>query len=104
MERAPHASNPNKPRSNVMHCHVHPRPKNRPSTLQRRVALAALGLGVLAASAAFAEQPPAPCHPNPNAAADSATVANRGDVSLLPKPLKDRLVQLADRPHSYLPL
>jgi hypothetical protein len=70
----------------------------------RRVALSTLSLGVLAASAAFAEQPPAPCHPNPNAVADSATVANRGDVKLLPQPLKDRLVQLADRPHTYLPL
>jgi hypothetical protein len=86
-----------------MQCHGHLRAKSRPSTLQRRVAFS-LGLGVLAASSAFAEQPPAPCHPNPNAAADSATVANRGDVSLLPQPLKDRLVQLADRPHTYLPL
>ena len=59
---------------------------------------------VLASIGASAEQPPAPCHPNPNAAADDATVANRGDVVNLPQPLKDRLVQLADRPHSYLPL
>ena len=87
-----------------MHCHGHLRTTSRPSTQQRRVALAALGLGIFAASAAFAEQPPAPCHPNPSAAEDRETVANRGDVSHLPKPLKDRLVQLADRPHSYLPL
>ena len=59
---------------------------------------------VLASIGASAEQPPTPCHPNPNAAADDATVANRGDVVNLPQPLKDRLVQLADRPHSYLPL
>jgi hypothetical protein len=52
----------------------------------------------------FAEQPPAPCHPNPNAAADHATVAGRGDIVNLPRPLKDRLVQLAERPHSYLPI
>ena len=51
-----------------------------------------------------AEQPLPPCHPNPNAATDRATVANRGDVAKLPDPLKDRLVQLADRPHTYLPL
>src|SRR2546427_1259020 len=51
-----------------------------------------------------AEQPPAPCHANPNAAADSAAVANRGDVVKLPQPLKDRLIRLADRPHTYLPL
>jgi len=51
-----------------------------------------------------AEPPPAPCHANPNAAADSAAVASRGDVVNLPQPLKDRLVQLADRPHTYLPM
>jgi hypothetical protein len=32
------------------------------------------------------------------------TVASRGDVVNLPQPLKDRLVQQADRPHTYLPL
>jgi hypothetical protein len=53
---------------------------------------------------ARAEQPTAPCHANPNAAANSTEVANRGDVVNLPKSLKDRLVQLADRPHTYLPL
>jgi hypothetical protein len=53
---------------------------------------------------AFAEQPPAPCHPNPSAAADQRTVENRGDVVNLPGPLKDRLGQLANRPHSVLPL
>src|SRR6516165_5045123 len=60
---------------------------------------------LLGIHSARAEQPPSPpCHPNPNAAADDATVANRGDVVNLPQPLKDRLVQLADRPHTYLPL
>jgi hypothetical protein len=65
-------------------------------------ATAAIAIGIL--SDARAEQPPPPCHPNPNAAADRLTVANRGDIANLPDPLKDRLVQLADRPHSYLPL
>src|SRR5438876_410560 len=51
-----------------------------------------------------AEQPPAPCHPNATAAADQATVANRGDVASLPAPLRDRLVRMADRPHSQLPV
>jgi len=51
-----------------------------------------------------AEPPRAPCHANPNAAADSAAVASRGDVVNLPQPLKDRLIRLADRPHSYLPI
>jgi hypothetical protein len=53
---------------------------------------------------AYAEQPPAPCHPNPNAAADSLTVRTRGDIAELPGPLKDRLAQLADRPHTFLPM
>ena len=50
-----------------------------------------------------AEQPPAPCHPNPHPLADRQTVVNRGDVTNLPQPLKDRLVQMADRPHTQLP-
>jgi hypothetical protein len=52
---------------------------------------------------ARAEQPPAPCHPNQTAASDMATVANRGDISQLPDPLRQRLVRLAGRPHSQLP-
>ena len=39
-------------------------------------------------SNAYAEQPPPPCHPNPNAATDRLTVANRGDIVKLPDPLK----------------
>jgi len=53
---------------------------------------------------AFAEPPPSPCHPNPNAAADEAAIRARGDVSQLPMPLIDRLAQLANRPHSTLPI
>jgi hypothetical protein len=53
---------------------------------------------------AYAEQPPPPCHPNPNAAADRDAVASRGDVVRVPQALKDRLIRLADRPHTYLPL
>src|SRR6516164_1455389 len=60
---------------------------------------AVLGIGT-----ARAEQPPAPCHPNPNAAADEAAVRARGDVINLPGALQDRLAQLANRPHTYLPL
>jgi hypothetical protein len=62
----------------------------------------AIAVGVM--SDAGAEQPPPPCHPNPNAAADRLAVANRGDITKLPDPLVDRLVQMADRPHSFLPL
>jgi hypothetical protein len=53
---------------------------------------------------AAAEQPPPPCHPNATAAQDVATVLSRGDVTNVPDELKDRLAQLADRPHSILPL
>src|SRR5215471_8812315 len=59
---------------------------------------------VLAIDRARAEQPPSPCHPNPNAAADEAAVRGRGDIANLPGPLKDRLAQLANRPHTYLPI
>jgi hypothetical protein len=51
----------------------------------------------------FAEQPPAPCHPNVRATSDRTVAANRADIKNLPDPLKDRLVRLADRPHSQLP-
>ena len=50
------------------------------------------------------EQPPPPCHPNPTADADEAAVRGRGDIVNLPGELKDRLAQLANRPHTYLPL
>src|SRR2546425_7413704 len=52
---------------------------------------------------ARAQQPPAPCHPNRTADMDMDTVRDRGDVRHLPGPLRDRLVQLAGRPHSQLP-
>ncbi|SRR5712692_2590758 len=66
---------------------------------------AALLLPLMAtATMARAEQPPAPCHPNPDATADAAAVAARGDVAPLPAPLRDQLVRLAERPHSVLPV
>src|SRR5689334_17386569 len=65
---------------------------------------ATAGIAIGCLGNAYAEQPPAPCHPNPIAAADRDIVANRGDVANLPQPLKDRLIRLADRPHTYLPL
>ena len=58
----------------------------------------------LEAKFARAEDPPPPCHPNPSAASDEATLRARGDVSQLPMPLQDRLGQLANRPHSIVPL
>ena len=75
----------------------------------RRVALF-LGLAILSlAMITYAaelppDQPPPPCHPNPNAAQDMATLSARGDIVNLPQPLKDRLLRLAGRPHTYLPL
>jgi len=70
----------------------------------RVLACAAAGIAIGYLGNAYAEQPPSPCHPNPNAAADRGAVANREDVEKLPQALKDRLIQLADRPHTYLPL
>src|SRR6266436_7099638 len=65
---------------------------------------AALLLPLMATTMARAEQPPAPCHPNPDAVADAAAVGARGDVAPLPAPLRDQLVRLAERPHSFLPV
>jgi len=76
------------------------------------VSLLAMGLAILPALAedepasrqTHVEQPPPPCHPNPRPARDMETVANRDDIRKLPAPLKERIVQLAGRPHSVLPL
>ena len=77
-----------------------------PTTIDRRARrgwlAAALGAALLP-GILHAEQPPAPCHSNPQASQDAATVLARGDVASLPAPLRDRLAQLADRPHSQLP-
>jgi hypothetical protein len=63
-----------------------------------------LGLAVFAmAHPGAAQQPPPPCHANPSANQDMASVGNRGDIRNLPGPLQDRLVTLAGRPHSQLP-
>ncbi len=70
----------------------------------RALVCTAIGIALGSLTTAYAEQPPSPCHPNPNAAADRDTVANRGDIVKLPDPLKERLIRLADRPHTYLPL
>ena len=49
---------------------------------------AAVVVATLLQAAAYAEQPPAPCHPNKSANSDVATVKNRGDIKDLPAPLK----------------
>jgi hypothetical protein len=81
---------------------IRPRKRNRDRLLYG--ALAILAGALMWPSAGRAEQPPSPCHPNPQAAQDEATVRGRGDVSSLPGPLIDRLAQLANRPHSILPV
>ena len=81
----------------------------RYDTRQRRVTgfcsvLAVTVPTVLSAGLARAEQPPAPCHANPTADADEAALRARGDIVNLPGPLTDRLAQLANRPHTYVPM
>jgi hypothetical protein len=72
---------------------------------KRATYLLTLALVASFTTRSYAEQPPSPpCHPNPQADQDEATVRNRGDVSQLPAKLQDRLAQLANRPHSQLPL
>jgi hypothetical protein len=66
--------------------------------------IAMIGINGAFLERAFAEQPPPPCHPNPNAAVDRDTVRTRGDVKNLPDRLQDRLERMADRPHTFLPM
>jgi hypothetical protein len=68
------------------------------------VPLLVAALAVSSTAKSYAEQPPPPCHPNPTAAADEAALRARGDIVSLPGPLKDRLAQLANRPHTIVPL
>jgi hypothetical protein len=66
--------------------------------------LGAMALSLFGSERAIAEQPPAPCHANPLAAQDEATVASRGDIVSLPLDLKNVLVRIGGRPHTYLPM
>src|SRR5438552_3211887 len=68
------------------------------------ITLATIILATIVPLIIYAQHPPPPCHPNPNAVSDMATVSNRGDISHLPAPLKNLLVNLAGRPHSILPV
>jgi hypothetical protein len=49
------------------------------------------------------EEPPPPCHANPNANQDMTAVATRGDIASLPASLQQQILRLAGRPHSQLP-
>jgi hypothetical protein len=81
--------------------------KDQPYRKARRTNLAlaaALSLSLLSPIAGEAKEADPQCHPNLRAASDMAKVRNRADVRRLPDPLKDRLAQLAERQHSYLPI
>lgn len=81
------------------------KPRSFRPLVSHAASLSAAGfIAALAAGQACAEQPPPPCHPNPNAAADGALVRQRGDIAHLPDPLQDLLERMAERPHSYLPI
>src|SRR6266436_1127238 len=58
---------------------------------------------MLGANLGYAEQPPFPCHANPNANQDMMAVAARGDIASLPTALQNQIVRIAGRPHSQLP-
>ena len=65
--------------------------------------IALLAVLIMGANRGYAEQPPSPCHPNPNADQDMAAVAERGDIASLPAPLESQILRIAGRPHSQLP-
>src|SRR5690242_15296004 len=81
-----------------------PRSERKRARLAGLCSVSAVTALAIFANNARAEQPPAPCHPNPTADADETAVRSRGDVVNLPGPLQDRLAQLANRPHTYPPL
>jgi len=81
--------------------HEFPNAKSAPTTA---LALFITIVFLASGGTALAEQPPAPCHPNPLAAQDEATVAARGDIASLPLDLKSQIVRMAGRPHTYLPM
>jgi hypothetical protein len=73
------------------------------STRRNRVLLA-LATAVLAALAAIGIDAQSDGPPGANREPNFSSLQARGDVKFLPAPLQDRLVELARRPHSYLPL
>src|SRR5689334_14283543 len=72
-------------------------------TRMARVGLAVI-VGVTCSAASQYSIAANPAHPNPRAEQDEATVVHRGDVVKLPAPLKHALGELAEEPHTYLPL
>src|SRR5258705_4275994 len=80
---------------------IRSRSRNQKLTVWLSAMLLIVGLE---AKSVRAEATAATCHANPNAAADEAALRARGDIVALPAPLTDRLAQLANRPHSIVPL
>ena len=66
------------------------------------LALGTLALAALAATAIGAAQTAEPT--GADREADFRSLRGRGDIKFLPAPLQARLLELARRPHSYLPL
>lgn len=71
-------------------------PRARNAVLPALVALSALATPAIGVAGA---KPIGPAH-EPS----FHSLRSRGDIQLLPAPLQDRLLELARRPHSYLPL
>lgn len=70
---------------------------------QATIKLALFSGLILGTGLGYAEQPPPPCHANPNADQDMTAVGARGDIASLPAPLQNQIVRIAGRPHSQLP-
>ena len=71
---------------------------------RRNRVLLALATAVLAALAAIGIDAQSDGSTGANREPNFSSLQSRGDVKFLPAPLQDRLVELARRPHSYLPL
>jgi hypothetical protein len=74
------------------------------ATLKRSVVALSPLLACFAIASASAQSGSNPPHPNPEGSADEQFVLHRADVVHLPAPLKNRLGQLARRPHTYNPM
>ena len=61
-------------------------------------------LGLVATLAAIGSGAQTPAANGADREANFHSLRERGDIKFLPAPLQDRLVELARRPHSYLPL
>ena len=85
---------------------LHPSRTAKPNILSRRWYFTAplSALLFITPNVFAAQQPPPPCHPNPDAEDDQELIHNRDDIRHLPDPLQDVIENLAARPHSVLPV